>query len=169
MFCKNCGNILDNNTAFCPNCGNSTTSYSTGASTHNNANTINYASQIINNLYQKECISFYIWIGVVCLQILIGFYLWTSFLVAIWNAIACYRIYKFKQEMLVKPVGIYKHYKDSLTNSIIFIIINVLAGGIIGVVGAIFDLFIRQYAMDNAESLIALENSFLAQATEQQT
>ncbi len=158
MFCENCGGNLEANVKFCPRCGKAVEVQ------NNNLYANLYGGmQIIENLYKKEKMSLYIWIGVVCYQILAGFVLPSAWGFALWNCIACYQTYQFAQKMKQQPVGIYKHYEEALTGDVIFLVLNLLLGGVIGAVGAGYDLYVRKYAMDNKEILLSVENNLAQQ------
>ena len=55
----------------------------------------------------------------------------------------------FKRE----PQRIYPYYEKSLDSIVIFLVINVLFGGVIGVIGSICDLLIRSYVVSHKEEL----------------
>ena len=52
-----------------------------------------------------------------------------------------------RQDTLVRD------YDSSLGTCIIFIILNIFIGGLLGVVGAIYDLFTRNYVLQNQDIL----------------
>lgn len=148
MFCGNCGSELTGNEKFCSKCGQP----------------IRYLNtQVLYELSRKEKTSFYIWIVIATCQILIGFLYPASWGCAIWNFIGCYMTYRFSQKILKEPVGIYKQYSNELTTDIIFLVINLLFGGVIGVVAVIYDIHTRQYAMEHRDDLLAIEDDFVRQ------
>jgi len=82
-------------------------------------------------------------------------------IVAVWNIIACYQNNKLLAKIKSRPVGIYEHYERSLTSEVIVFIANIIGGAIIGIVGVIYDLYTRQYAMRHKEILLFMENQIV--------
>lgn len=164
-FCKDCGAPLVRGAVFCANCGSKIDYESVG----NYGNSTNYEWQkafqignhIVQNIITREKISTWIWVGIACIQVLIGFVVPSTWLVAAWNFFACYSNYRFIKKIQVYPVGIYTHYNDLLFSIILFIGINLVAGGAIGVLGGIYDLTIRSYAMQNKEALFCVESVYM--------
>lgn len=146
MFCGNCGSGLSGDERFCPICGKPV---------------IYLNIQVLHELSHKEKVSFYIWLVIACCQILIGFLYPTSWGCAIWNFIGCYMTYRFSQKILREPVGIYKHYSDELITDIIFLVINLVFGGVIGVIAVAYDIHIRQFAMNHQNDLLSIEDDFI--------
>ncbi len=158
MFCDKCGEVLDEQARFCACCGSRVDT--TNVDYHNqNKRMQDEGMQVINELYRKEKVGFYIWIAVICYQVLIGFVLFSAWGFALWNSFACYQAYKFCQQLIRYPVGIYKHYEEALTMDVIFIVLNLVLGGVLGAVIGIYDLHIRRYAMTNRDVLLYIENS----------
>lgn len=160
MFCGNCGEALDDQAKFCTRCGMQIGAPNVGLGYQNqNMQMQNEGMRVIHELYRKEKIGLYIWIAVICYQLLIGFVWYSAWGFALWNTFACYQAYKFCQQIIRYPVGIYKHYEEALTTDIIFIGLNLVLGGVLGAVIGIYDLYIRQYAMANRDVLLYVENS----------
>ena len=186
MFCRECGSELKNGAKFCVNCGTAvedlseSSNYEKNGATEENKEEVQsediaakkYKSvqqddnlkiekpdiTIISELISKEEISMYIWIGVVVLQALIGLLYYSPALwVAIWNAIACFMTNSFCRKMKENPIDIYKHYENALISEIIFLLINLFAGGVIGVVGAGYDLYVRNFAVQHKTEILAVE------------
>lgn len=162
MFCVKCGKALDEQAKFCTYCGNRIET--TNVDYHDQNKRMQDAGMwVIHELYRKEKVEFYIWIAVICYQVMIGFVLYSAWGFALWNSIACYQAYKFRQQLIRYPVGVYKHYEEALAMDVIFIVLNLVLGGVIGAVIGIYDLHIRRYAMANREALLYIENSVVQQ------
>ena len=54
--------------------------------------------------------------------------------------------------------NIVEAYEKNLTNIIIFLVVNIFIGGIIGVIGAIYDLVVRNYVLNNRNVLLGNVN-----------
>lgn len=171
MYCENCGKELETGTKFCPVCG-TFAGKSPEMQFYNGQPGMyqqNYREDVLEGLYKKEKISLYIWIGIVCYQVLAGFLIPSAWGFALWNSFACYQTYKFGEQIKKYPVGIYAHYENALTADIIFLVLNLLLGGVIAAAGAGYDLYVRQYAMDHKDSLLQIEEKYRMQNTNTNT
>ena len=113
---------------------------------------------IISQIVDKEKISLIIWAVIAGCQIFIGLFIYdVAFYVGIWNVVACIMSYNFCKKIQKSSIGIYDHYNNNLIACIVFLLINLFAGGVIGVAGAGYDLYVRNFAMKNKDKLIALE------------
>lgn len=70
-----------------------------------------------------------------------------------YNGYGAYCSFQRVQRVLARQRGIVWEYDKLLTGSIVFIVLNLIFGGVIGVAGAVFDLFNRNYALSNAQYL----------------
>lgn len=171
-FCRKCGASIVRGATFCTNCGvridYEYTSNNGNSRNHQWQKAFQVGMHVVQNLTTKEKISTWIWVGIACIQVLAGFIVPSAWLVAAWNFFACYSNYQFIKKIQVYPVGIYTHYNDLLFSIILFMGINLVAGGVIGVVGGIYDLTIRSYAMQNKEALFCVEAVYMqrSKATE---
>ena len=104
--------------------------------------------QVTKTLSDREKISAIIWIIIGALQCL-------SFVAVVaggWNIYAGVSRLKQSNAVLQPWKGIVKSYEDSQTNIIIGLVINLFLGGVIGVIGSIFDLVaIRGYVLENRQ------------------
>ena len=77
--------------------------------------------------------------------------------IGILNIVAGYKDYKYSKELLQRPIAIISRY-ESMTPIVISLIYNVLFGGLIGVVGNIYELTIRNFDIANREIFQTAEN-----------
>lgn len=154
-YCTNCGAELEKEAVFCKECGARIKQF--GNETQEEQLKFQMGMRVVENICAKEWISFWIWIVIACIQVLIGFTLTSAWGAALWNFFVCASIYQYIKKIQAYPVGIYTHYSDSLFSIILFIGINLFAGGVIGIVGCIYDLTIRSYVMGNKEVLFYVE------------
>ena len=89
-----------------------------------------------------------------------------AWVAAVWNFLVCFLNYRFIKKMDGHPVGIYTHYNDALFSIISTMIFNFIVGGVIGVIGGIYDLTIRSYAMQNKEALLCVDAVYTQKNTE---
>lgn len=168
MFCVNCGKQIEEDAAFCSECGSPVNGTGNGATqdTNSNANLgssmqqgafqeTNHMTYFKESLGNKEMVGGIIWVCVGGVQILISiFAFWYLIFVGIWNVvIGIMRIKQKSQLQYKRGETIYNAYSGRLTSIIICLVANLLFGGIIGVAGAIYDLIVRNYVMDNVDLL----------------
>ena len=171
-YCSNCGKEVTG--AFCSNCGQPTGNQRTE---YTNTYQGNYQYQAYRKtptqtLADREKASAIVWTVIASLQALlalftfgalnwigsiIGFNLgWGSIFqigVAAWNGYGAYCSFQRVKRVLARQRGIVQEYDRLLTGSIVFIVVNALFGAVIGIAGAVFDLFNRHYALTNAQYL----------------
>lgn len=131
------------------------------------------SKNVLQSLSEKEKLAGIVWIVVASIQVLLGigivsFWNYTYFyliLIGGWNYYAASTRFKYSKQLLVNPIGVYQHYEKSLASVIVFIVLNAVLGGIVGVAGAIYDLVVRNYAMTNKEALMSFEEQARAQST----
>lgn len=160
MFCVNCGEFIDGQANFCGRCGCRIDNHN-HENRNSNVNTSETGMRVIYELCHKEKIGIYIWLVIVCCQFMIGFVFPSAWGFALWNIFSCYQNYQFCKNMVQTPVGIYKHYENELTADLIFIGLNLFLGGVVGVIGGGYALYVRKYAMDHRELLLSLENNYI--------
>ncbi len=144
MYCSNCGNKLKENARFCTACGTS----SEGVVPKK---TNKEKQRVLDELYKKENISKTIWIGVGIFQAIFGI-MWDQYfliMVGAWNVFAGFS----RTINIYDNIHLVEEYDESLGTIIVFLIINLVIGGVIGVVGSIYDLTIRDYVLKNREVL----------------
>ena len=102
--------------------------------------------QVSQTLSQREMISGIIWIVIGALQCvsIIGC------ICGAYNIYAGIMTLKRSKQVLRPWPGIVNYYEGWLTSIIIAIVVNLIIGGGIGVIGALYDLFaIRGYVLEN--------------------
>lgn len=130
-------------------------------------------STVLRNISSKEMIGAVIWIVLAVLQILLGIafidYYWVTLMVGIWNLIN--GIIRITRAGKVEERGdsIVEEYEKNLASLIIFLILNIFIGGLIGVVGVIYDIVTRNYVLNNKNIILGTniklqENSWNIQA-----
>ena len=122
---------------------------------------------MLAQLSQKNQTNAIIWIVIGALQIIGAIYMFAFYdasiytlavmAIGILNIVAGYKDYKYSKELLQRPIAIISRY-ESMTPIVISLIYNVLFGGLIGVVGNIYELTIR--------NLLQTEKFFKEQKTE---
>lgn len=140
-YCFYCGNQLLENAAICVKCGcaaneNTQTSF-------NSADSAQYFKKLSD--YEKTSGIIWLVIGIIQICTLIGA------ICGVWNIIiACSRI-KYSNELLNNPKNTVQNFENQLSGIIIIMVINIFLGALIGVIGAAFDLFVRDYVLTNCE------------------
>ena len=103
-------------------------------------------SNVTKTLSEREKISAIIWVVIGAMQVLSGL----CIIAGIWNLYCAYTRFKQSKAVLNPWPGMVEQYDKSLTGIIISIVINLILGGIIGVAGALYDMFmIRGYVLEN--------------------
>lgn len=155
MFCKQCGKQLVDNAQFCQYCGTKTVEQN--ASIFNNVCPPNYPSKPIQNvsyytqqLSSKEQTSGIIWIVIGILQVFIGLFLWWPILiVAALNIFGATVSFKRSKKVLQPYPCLIQEYEKQLGGLIFALIYNILFGGLIGVIGNIYDFSTRNFVLAN--------------------
>ncbi len=110
---------------------------------------------VLQNISNKEKAGGIIWIVVASLQLLIGLaYNWITLIIGIWNLIMGITTITNAGKMEQRANNIVEEYEKNLTNIIIFLVVNIFIGGLIGVIGAIYDLVVRNYVLSNRNILL---------------
>ncbi|MBO4241955.1 MAG: hypothetical protein J5883_01600 [Clostridiales bacterium] len=102
------------------------------------------------------------WMVIAIFQIVLGIPLILVFgygismiLCGIWNLYAVSQQYKRAKTFLKYPSMIYPYFRDSLNAILIMIAVNFFFGGIIGVIGGLYDLSVRDYVLKHEKELKA--------------
>lgn len=110
---------------------------------------------VLQNIGSKEKIGGIIWIVVATIQLLIGLaYNWVTLLIGVWNLVIGITRITNAGKMEERADGIVEAYEKSLTSTIIFLVLNIFIGGLIGIAGAIYDLVVRNYVLNNQNILL---------------
>ena len=155
-YCSKCGQEIHDEAIICVHC-----SCETG---HINANRDVYRSTytqtelgVISQLSSYEKTSGIVWIIIAVIQLIIGIYFWWILIMGVWNIFAGISRINTSNSIMKTPVGVYESFNKSLASIIIFMILNICIGGIVGVVGCIFDFVARNYAVNNGDLLLSAE------------
>lgn len=84
-------------------------------------------------------------------------------LVAAVNTVLCVTNFKYSQEILQRPIGILNKYMP-VGGIIGMIIYNILFGGLVGIVGAIYAFTVRSFVLTNQMLFAQKEREFMAKA-----
>lgn len=102
--------------------------------------------QVVTTLSEREKISGIIWIVIGAMQCLS----FVGIICGAYNIYAGIMTLKRSKQVLTPWPGIVNFYQSWLTSIIIAIVMNVIFGGVFGVIGALYDLFaIRGYVLEN--------------------
>ena len=174
MYCSNCGKQIDDSAMFCPECGARTANGTQrqGAYTYQQRYYTPYIKTPTQTLADRERASAIVWTVVACLQGAIGILTvgglsllgnfigiplgWSGLFIlalAAYNGYGAYCSHQRVKRVLARQRGIVWEYDKMLTGSIVFIVLNALFGAVIGIAGAVFDLFNRSYALNHAQYL----------------
>lgn len=101
---------------------------------------------VSKTLSEREKLSAIIWLVIGILQVLsIAF-----FVSGAWNIYAAITRFKQAQAVLNPWKGIVKSYDNWMSNIIIGLVINLIFGGMFGVLGSLYDMFaVRGYVLSN--------------------
>lgn len=113
--------------------------------------------KLITQLSQKNQTNAIIWGALGVVQIIIamctityyGFAtgIWTL-VVGILNVYSGYKDFTYSKDLLKKPVAIISRY-ESATPIVVALIYNLIFGGIIGIVGSLYEISIRNFVLNN--------------------
>lgn len=155
MYCPNCGKSVQANTKFCPECG---ANVSPPSQKTINTNLDNLCLQ----LSQKENNLGILWLVIGVIQLISGFYFyWPAFILGIYNIIAAITHFKQSKRVLTPYLSLVEDYQKQ-TTLIIFLIINIIFGALIGVIGIIYDFTIRNFVVLHQSDFKDLINQSLS-------
>lgn len=144
-FCRKCGTKLID--LCCPVCGSKYRVKDKVESTIQAGMLHNKSPQdVIRTLKMHEYISSGLWIIIGVVQIMLFAFLVIGMCNIILAIVSL--IYTITQ---IKPYqyDVYEYYKNRIAHIVICAIVNLLMGGVIGIIGCIYDLFIRNYVLKN--------------------
>lgn len=170
-FCSKCGMKLDDAFEYCSKCGTVVHNERNNKDNREQAN--QYAQKTPTKiLADREHICAVVWIVIASVQgvsaisaggllswfgELIDFDLGYSVLpmlgLAAYNGYGAYCSFQMVKRIRSREKGIVAEYDKTLIPCIIAIAANVLLGSVIGIAGAVFELFNRNYALSNADYL----------------
>lgn len=142
-FCHSCGVSLLNTTNFCSKCGARILQTEKPVNEFNNLK-IHSEPKLLRKISEYEKISGILWIvlGVIQVATVIGI------IAGAWNIYAGYTKIKISPKILTADPEIPELYED-MTQLIIIAIINLIFGGVIGIVIVVFDYIIRDQVLEN--------------------
>ena len=170
-FCSKCGTKLDADFEYCSKCG---TMLHNKQSNKDNKEKLNqYAQKTPTKiLADREHICAVVWIVIASIQGVSaisasGFLTWFGEFIdfdfgysvlpmlglAIYNGYGAYCSFQMVKRIRSREKGIVAEYDKRLIPCIVAIAANVLLGSVIGIAGAVFELFNRNYALSNADYL----------------
>lgn len=140
-FCYYCGNMLNEDAVVCVKCGCAASDNATNGAFGTDSD------EYFRKLSDYERTSGIIWLvlGIIQVISLVGI------ICGVWNIIVAIQRLQYSKELLKKPSGVAKQFENQLTGLIIILIINIFFGAIIGIIGAIFDFYVRNYVLTNRE------------------
>ncbi len=101
---------------------------------------------VTKNLSEREKTSAIIWLIIGILQCLS----FVAIIAGAWNIYSAYTRFQQSKAVLEPWKGIVNTYDKWMTNIIISLVINLIVGGVVGALGALYDMFmVRQYVLDN--------------------
>lgn len=175
MFCRNCGKEINKEQAICLNCGvkngfgdkycchcgsevnpQAEICLKCGMSLSKGASSSKSSSLTKADAYKKlaeyEKNSAIIWFVIAAIQIIVGcFTYFTPVLVGAWNIYAGITRMKYSKSLLETPEGVYDYFEKQGTSNIIFLVINIFLGGVIGAIASAYDIYIRKFVIDNKD------------------
>jgi len=171
VYCTKCGTEISEGSKYCQNCGTSLMlqeSQMLSSKKYNNCYTT-YEKNPVQILAERERISAIVWTIIACFQGLTslsvtGGLIWLGELIGIdlgwgtlfslglaaFNGYGAYCSFQRVKRVKLQAQGIVAEYDAILTISVIAIVLNILLGSVLGIAGAVFDLFNRNYALKNA-------------------
>lgn len=152
-YCKHCRAEINPEAEVCLNCGMAIKSIPSQQTTITASSAkINSKEEAYQKLAMYEKAAGITWIVIAVLQIIGGiFTYWTPVLVGAWNIYSAVTRFKYSKSLSEMPDGVYEYFEAQGTKNIIFLVINILLGGLIGGIASGFDMYIRKFVMDNKE------------------
>ena len=138
-YCTKCGQQIHDEAVICIHCGCPTAEQ--GA----NNSAVGSSDRLLNSLSQKIHTNAILWmvLGVIQCVTMIGI------IAGLWNIYAAWNDLKYSKECLTKPSGIVQRF-EPINGYIIALVINLVLGGVIGVVGVAYEMIaIRGFVLEN--------------------
>ncbi len=117
-------------------------------------NSANEDMEHLRKLASKEKTAGIIWLVIGILQV-------TSFIfsiVGIMNIVTSVKRIKYSKSILTDNYNFVPIYQKWITSIVISLVYNLIIGGIIGVIGCIYDLCTRNYVISNKDVFTRLSN-----------
>lgn len=162
ITCTECGKEYSDKAVSCPNCGcptqytaprpQGTAMPAAGSNSYTHVES-GETEKLARKLSIKEQTSGIIWIAIAIVQIIVGFlgmpWVW---IMAIFNIIGAIRSFKKSKMVLTPYSGMVEEYDKQLVPMIVALAFNLLVGAFVGVAGNIYDMFTRNFVLENKDS-----------------
>lgn len=161
QFCIKCGakvgnetqQPIQNNLVNQNNNGMTPTNYEKFAANYNNgAQYYTNVSEVWIKAATYEKISSTLWLIVAVLQVIMaitGVLGFKILMIGIWNVYAAISGYLFSSEVRAGNKDVPEAYRKNLWQIITMLILNIVIGGVIGVISACMDLYTRHYILEH--------------------
>ncbi len=162
MYCKSCGAALTGSSMYCPSCGQRLTSDGQlGADT---GGIVILPNETTNWLSRRVQANGIVWLLISLYQIIVGILLigvgYGVAMIAcgVWNIIQSILNLRFSRQILHcdnldQARAILQSIDNSKGVTVFFLFVNLLAGGVLGMIGCIFWLALRSKALDRAPEM----------------
>ena len=159
-YCGKCGSQTEEGAVFCGKCGAPVNQNAPQPEPYTAPSAGNLAAnrQLLIKLSERIKISAIIWIviGIAQALTILGCAVPVA-LLGVYNIYVGIRNLKYGQTILTNPVCIVAG-QESLAMPILSLVVNLLLGGMIGCVGALYDIIcIRGLVMDNKDAFLQME------------
>lgn len=147
-FCARCGREQPDSARFCPRCGTSATSALGDAAQRFAGSTFTTsavpADRMVDKIADYERVSAIIWLVFGIVQVISV----VAIIAGIWNIFAALSRFKLIPLIRARNPEVPAIY-ESITQLIVIGVVNVLFGGVIGIVFVAFDFYVRSLVLDN--------------------
>ena len=174
MYCPKCGKNLPDSIRFCTECG--TPLLNPEYDTDVNLTYVTYDPRMINVPQVNSSQAFYIynnflskmenlasaWMVIAVIQLIIGILTIIygigiiKIILGIWNISQSNKIRNAARYFRQTPIGIVR-YVDELSSGILCLIINIMIGGLPGIIGAAMGIMTNSYGKDNRQAMYVVE------------
>ena len=162
MVCANCGYSNSGNYSVCENCGNPL--QVTKEIRNGGDKNLELPNPTTNWLSRRVQANGVVWLFIAIYQIIVGILLigvgYGVAMIAcgVWNIIQSILDFRFSKQILhcdnvVRAQAIIRSIERSKGVTILFLLLNLAIGGVLGVVGCIFWLALRSKALDRAPEM----------------
>lgn len=174
-YCSHCGAQIDDNSNFCSNCGcrvyggpeqgaGGGSSYGYDSSGYYDMN--GPAHEAVYTVVKKMRTSATLWTVIAVYQILAGLaticygYGILPICLGIYNLVQCSRERSNASAFESAPAGIVGYFESRGTSLIVFMILNLIVGAVVGVIGSLYDMHVRNTALSLRGQLLDAENIY---------
>jgi len=111
------------------------------------------SAQVLETVLGKMHTSYILWLVLGICQIVFGFWLITPLIIGIWNIVQTNKMKQNIDFFRKYPEGIVNFFASQENMCVLQLIINLVFGGIVGVIGSIYDLTICSYVKKHRSAL----------------